>query len=92
MADKPKRRNQSLIAPGGPSQPKPATDLITPTARTANLPTPSMNLERSGAKKMAARKRTLRGGVSCGPANIKHFPCTENVGTDKVPFCLLFVE
>ncbi|MGH0170542.1 UNVERIFIED_CONTAM: hypothetical protein FKN15_063147 [Acipenser sinensis] len=33
-----------------------------PTARTstANRPTPSVNLERSGAKKITVRKRTLR--------------------------------
>ncbi|MGH0155656.1 UNVERIFIED_CONTAM: hypothetical protein FKN15_029299 [Acipenser sinensis] len=72
MADKPKRRNQSLIAPGSQETPLPdvrfyrSPNLPRTSARTspgpptADRPTPSMNLERSGAKKMAVRKRTLR--------------------------------
>ncbi|MGH0148945.1 UNVERIFIED_CONTAM: hypothetical protein FKN15_046329 [Acipenser sinensis] len=40
--------------------PKPAVDLTMPTIWTSNQPTPLMNLERSRAKKMAVRKRTLR--------------------------------
>ncbi|MGH0117686.1 UNVERIFIED_CONTAM: hypothetical protein FKN15_036866 [Acipenser sinensis] len=64
MADKPKRRNQSPITPGG-SQEASLTDVRFPRSpnlpRTSNRqPTPSMNLERSGAKKTAIRKRTLR--------------------------------
>ncbi|MGH0124878.1 UNVERIFIED_CONTAM: hypothetical protein FKN15_065448 [Acipenser sinensis] len=64
MADKTKI-GISLIAPGSPKRPlSPMSTSLAARTRygppTTDRPTPSMNLERSGAKKMAIRKHTLR--------------------------------